>query len=136
MQLSKELQARLLFVSDMALQVLQRNAQQTVGYSGIAPYPIALSGEMATERKADEEWVDNYLKQIEPELKQQAEALFRSSVREAMLQGGNVRRLKEAIKRGVKPKIVRKRQIGGRDPLFIQIGDGIAEEMEEVYLLG
>ncbi len=49
--------------------------------------------------------------------------------------GGNIQRLKELFKRKGPPKLVRKRE-NMRDPLYLQFGDGLETEIEEIYLLG
>jgi hypothetical protein len=135
--LPKDLQERAGRAVDLITSVLMNQyGARSVLPSPTLPTPMALVGgtEFGPSRE-DQEWLDQYMKQIEPELRQQSEELLRTQVRESLLLGGNLRRLKEAIRKGQKPKIVRKRE-GRRDPLYIQLGDGIAETMEEIYLFG
>jgi hypothetical protein len=58
-----------------------------------------------------------------------------AQIRELMLMGGNLQRIKERLKSGKKPKLVRKKE-GRRDPVYMQFGDGVEEPIEEYYLIG
>jgi hypothetical protein len=52
-----------------------------------------------------------------------------------MLMGGNVKAIAGALKKGKKPRLVRKKE-GRRDPLYVQVGDGVEEPIEEIYIFG
>jgi len=80
-------------------------------------------------------WLEDFLKELEPDIQKQTAELVKSQIREWMLMGGNIKAIKERLKKGKEPKIVRKKE-GRRDPLYLQFGDGIEEPIEEVYLLG
>lgn len=83
----------------------------------------------------DAKFVDAIIKDMEPEIQSQTAALIRTELREAMLLGGNLGRIKELLRSGRMPKIVRKRE-RGRDPLYLQFGDGVKDEIEEFRILG
>jgi len=83
----------------------------------------------------EKQWLEGYLKELEPDIQKQTAELVKSQVREWMLMGGNIKAIKERLKGGKKAKIVRKKE-GRRDPLYLQFGDGVEEPIEEVYLLG
>ncbi len=135
---SKETETKVGRLLDLAagsieqLQQLQRNQAQWNGSMGAVrgvPFP---SSPVAKE---DEEWLNTYLEQIGPDIRKQTEELIRSQVREAMLMGGNLQRLKELFKRKGPPKLVRKPE-NMHDSLYLQFGDGLETEIEEIYLLG
>ncbi len=131
---SKETEAkvgRLLDLAAASLEQLQRNQAQW-NQSRVVVGPAFPSSPVTKE---DEDWLNTYLAQIGPEIRKQTEELVRSQVREAMLMGGNIQRLKELFKRKGPPKLVRKRE-ATRDPLYLQFGDGLQTEIEEIYLLG
>jgi len=83
----------------------------------------------------DKELMEKLLVELGPDIKVQTEELFKTEIRDSMMLGGNWARLKQLIQSGEKPKIVRKRQ-GGRDPLYLQFGDGVTKEIEEIRFLG
>ena len=105
--------------------------------------PMAVSGHIGTmpgvtpPEMTDEEkkLYDGLMTTLEPEIKRQTEELVKTEIRNMMLLGGNWTRVKEFLKLGKVPKIVRKRE-GPRDPLFLQFGDGVADEIEEFRILG
>lgn len=97
-----------------------------------APYgpiePIVVTDE---EKALVEAW----LKEVDPVIEKEAISTLKMEIREMMRMGGNVKAISKAIKEGKKPKIVRKKE-GRRDPLFIHIGDGVEEPIEEIYIFG
>lgn len=117
-------------------QMIQAQLSMSRGVSPplpiVGPTPISPFEPPTEEEK---QWLENFVNELEPEIKKQAEELVKSQIREWMLMGGNVRAIKERLKKGQKPKIVRKKE-GRRDPIYLQFGDGVNEPIEEVYLLG
>jgi hypothetical protein len=90
--------------------------------------------EAEAEKKAMSE-VDAFITKMEPEIKTQTEALIKEEIRDMLLMGGNRPRILELLRAGKTPRIIRKKE-GRRDPLFLQFGDGLAEPIEEMQILG
>lgn len=94
-----------------------------------APYPPE---PVTDEEKAT---VEDWLKTVDPIIQQEAISMLKQEVRDMVLMGGNAKAISKALKEGKKPKLVRKK-IGKRDPLFLQIGDGVDEPIEEFHIFG
>jgi hypothetical protein len=90
--------------------------------------------EVEAEKRETTE-VDAFISKMEPEIKTQTEALIKEEVRDMLLLGGNRQRILALLKAGKTPRLVRKKE-GRRDPLFLQFGDGIADPIEEMQILG
>lgn len=102
------------------------------------PQPLSMPASISPFEPPSEEekaWLENFMKELEPDIQKQTEEMVKSQIREWMLMGGNLKAIKERLKKGTKPKVVRKKE-GRRDPLYLQFGDGINEAIEEVYILG
>ena len=90
----------------------------------------------APPSEEDVNFVNGIVKDMEPEIHSQTAAMIRGELRDMMLLGGNLPRIKELLRSGRMPKFVRKRARGGRDPLWLQFGDGVKDEIEEFLVLG
>lgn len=91
--------------------------------------------EEAELRKKETSEVDAFISKMEPEIKTQTEALIKEEIRDMLLLGGNRPRILELLRAGKTPRIIRKKE-GRRDPLYLQFGDGVAEPIEEMQILG
>jgi hypothetical protein len=90
--------------------------------------------EIEAEKKETTE-VDAFITKMEPEIKTQTEALIKEEIRDMLLLGGNRQRILALLRAGKTPRLVRKKE-GRRDPLFLQFGDGVADPIEEMQILG
>ena len=113
-------------------------ASQLAMSRGVSPpLPVSTMSVSPLEPPPEEEkqWLETFITELEPDIQKQTAELVKSQIREWMLMGGNIKAVKERLKKGKKPKIVRKKE-GRRDPLYLQFGDGVDEPIEEIYLLG
>jgi len=138
LKMPKELQEKMgkLFDSIMGMLEAQSRSYSTAPtYSArfYSPMPSLTPEEPPTEE--EKTVVEAWVKEVDPVIQKEAIAILAEEVRHMMLMGGNVKAIARELKKGKKPKLVRKKE-GRRDPLYIQLGDGIEESIEEIYVLG
>lgn len=125
-------------LADSVIQLIQVQAQQTQSYLTTRPYANMVMPSLRSEEPPTEEekaTVEAWLNEVDPVVQKEALAVLREEIRGMMLMGGNVKAIAGALKKGKKPKLVRKKE-GRHDPLFIQLGDGVEEPIEEIHVFG
>jgi hypothetical protein len=117
---------------------LVRTPQATIApesWFGTLTTSIPETPEQVKKREQETSEVDAFIETMGPDIKIQTEALIKEEIREMLLMGGNRQRILELLRAGKTPRIIRKKE-GRRDPLFLQWGDGIADSIEEMRILG
>jgi hypothetical protein len=137
LKLPKNITDKLERLTDALLQLMQTQASNTYNastrtFGAPVAYPVNPLEEPTKEEK---EAVEAWMKEIDPVIEKEAVVMLKEQVRGMMLMGGNIKAVAKALKEKKKPKLVRKKE-GRRDPLFIQIGDGVEEPIEEIYIFG
>ena len=97
--------------------------------------PVSMTSTMEEPTEEEKTVVEAWMKAMEPVITAEAMNVIKAEVQQMMLMGGNIKRVAKALKEGKKPKLVRKKE-GRRDPLFLQIGDGVEDPIEEIYVFG
>ena len=137
LEVPKNMREKIDRVADAFLQLVQTQVSSTYNtgtrtFGVPIAYPVNPLDEPTKEEK---EVVEAWMKEIDPVIEKEAVTMLKGQVRDMMLMGGNVKAVAKALKEKKKPKLVRKKE-GRRDPLYIQIGDGVEEPIEEIYLFG
>jgi len=136
LKLPKKMEEKFDKIADAFLQLAQSQTQvMSSNFTpGRATFTVPVSPfEAPTEE--EKQVVEAWMKEIDPVIEKEAVAMLKEQVQGMMLMGGNVKAVAKALKEKKKPKLVRKKE-GRRDPLYIQIGDGVEEPIEEIYLFG
>ena len=134
LKLPKKMAEKFDKLAEAALNLIQ--TQTSTAYpTGRPAYAVPMISPFEEPTKEEKEVVEAWMKEIDPVIEKEAVAVLKGQVRDMMRMGGNVKAVAKALKEKKKPKLVRKKE-GRRDPLYIQIGDGIEEPIEEIYLFG
>ena len=121
---------------DVFTQLAQAQLSVSTNASTSRWYPVAVPASPLEEPTEEEKAaVEAWLKEVNPVIKKEAEITVENEIRQMMLMGGNVKAIAGALKKGKKPRLVRKKE-GRRDPLYVQVGDGVEEPIEEIYIFG
>ena len=112
-------------------QAMSQQSMRAYTSIGPVPYPSTVDPPTEDEKKTVEVW----LEAMGPVIEQEAINTVKQEIQQLMLRGGNVKRVAEELKKGKKPRLVRKKE-GRRDPLFLQMGDGVEEPIEEIHIFG
>jgi hypothetical protein len=137
-ELSKETQDKLGKLADVIIECLQVQTQiANRAYNPGSRYAVPMLVSHLEEPPTEEEkaTVEAWIKEVDPVVQKEATAILADEIRSMMLMGGNVKAIAGKLKEGKKPRLVRKKE-GRRDPLYIQLGDGVEEPIEEIYVLG
>jgi hypothetical protein len=138
LKLSKKMEEKFDKIADAFLQLVQSQVMQTTSSNfafGRATFAVPVSPLEAPPTEEEKQVVEAWMKEIDPVIEKEAVTMLKGQVRDMMLMGGNIKAVAKALKEKKKPKLVRKKE-GRRDPLYIQIGDGVEEPIEEIYLFG
>lgn len=140
-EIPKDLQESMRRAFDLTNSILglemQRHQQWAATPIG-RPMVTAMSGPLRPEDEPTEEEKEMakvWMAEMDSVITQEAVSMVKEEIRQMMVMGGNVKRVAEELKKGKKPKLVRKKE-GRRDPLYIQFGDGVDEPIEEIHLFG
>ena len=131
----KEMREKANKALDSLIQMIQA---QTISYAPSRPtYAMTMPSLTPAEPPTEEEIhaVEAWVKEVDTVIQNEAIVVLKEEIRSMMMMGGNVKAIAGALKKGKKPKLVRKKE-GRRDPLYIQLGDGVEEPIEEIYVLG
>jgi hypothetical protein len=137
LKLPKKMEEKFDKITDAALQLLQTQVSNTYN-TGTRTFGVPIAypvNPLEEPTKEEKEVVEAWMKEIDPVIEKEAVTMLKGQVRDMMLMGGNIKAVAKALKEKKKPKLVRKKE-GRRDPLYIQIGDGVEEPIEEIYLFG
>jgi hypothetical protein len=136
LEMPKEVTEKLSKLVDAFNQLVQAQLSVSTSTSTSRLYPIAVPASPLEEPTEEEKAaVEAWLKEVNPVIKKEAEITVENEIRQMMLMGGNVKAIAGALKKGKKPRLVRKKE-GRRDPLYVQVGDGVEEPIEEIYIFG